>query len=61
MHVESVRRFVVLDRDFSVEAGEMTPTLKMRRREIEQKYKNTFDRMYNEEGFAESLFTGGNE
>jgi len=58
MQVESVRRFIILDRDFSIEAGEMTPTLKMKRKEIESKYKDLLDRIYSEEGFAESLFAG---
>lgn len=51
--VEKVKRFVVLDRDFSQEAGEMTPTLKLRRRHVETAYAATFDRIYDEAGFAQ--------
>ncbi len=51
-HVEEVRRFIILDRDFSQEHGEMTPTMKMRRKDIERKYAATFERIYREEGFA---------
>ena len=50
--VESVRRFVVLDRDFSQEEGEITPTMKVKRRELEKKYAALFDRVYDEDGFA---------
>lgn len=50
--VEQVRRFIILDRDFSQEEGELTPTMKMRRKDIEKKYGETFDRIYSEEGFA---------
>jgi long-chain acyl-CoA synthetase len=31
-HVEHVRRFAVLDRDFSQESGELTPTMKLKRK-----------------------------
>jgi long-chain acyl-CoA synthetase len=50
--VEQVRRFVILDRDFSQEAGELTPTLKLKRKAVEQKYAETFDRIYREDAFA---------
>ena len=50
--VERVRRFVVLDRDFSAEGGELTPTMKMKRKAIEEKYAELFDRIYDEHGFA---------
>jgi long-chain acyl-CoA synthetase len=50
--VEQVRRFVVLDRDFSQEEGEMTPTMKLKRKELEKKFGPLFDRIYDEEGFA---------
>lgn len=50
--VEQVRRFVILDRDFSQEAGELTPTLKLKRKAVEQKYAELFDRVYGEDGFA---------
>src|SRR5205814_109754 len=35
---EKVRRFALLDRDFSVDSGELTPTLKLKRRVIAEKY-----------------------
>jgi long-chain acyl-CoA synthetase len=50
--VEQVRRFVVLDRDFSQEEGELTPTMKLKRKELEKKFAALFDRIYEEDGFA---------
>jgi long-chain acyl-CoA synthetase len=50
--VEQVRRFVILDRDFSQEAGELTPTMKVKRKEVETAYAALLDRMYTEDGFA---------
>lgn len=51
-HVEQVHRFAILERDFSQEHGELTPTMKLKRKEIEQKYAALFDRIYDEQGFA---------
>jgi long-chain acyl-CoA synthetase len=50
--VERVRRFVILDRDFSQEQGELTPTMKLKRKSVETKYAALFDRVYAEDGFA---------
>lgn len=50
--VEQVRRFVILERDFSQEQGELTPTMKVKRKEVEAKYARVLDRAYAEEGFA---------
>jgi len=50
--VERVRRFVLLDRDFSQEEGEMTPTMKMRRKALEEKHSDLFDRLYDEPEFG---------
>ena len=56
MQVETCRKFVILDRDFSMEAGEMTPTLKMKRKEIEIKHKSLLDKLYDDNSFGENLF-----
>lgn len=43
---EQIKKFTVLARDFSVVDGEMTPTLKMKRNVVEQRYRDLIDRMY---------------
>ena len=43
---EQVKYFTVLSNEFSVEKGEMTPTLKMKRNIIEQNYDNVINEMY---------------
>ncbi|MCA9518723.1 MAG: hypothetical protein KC635_27490, partial [Myxococcales bacterium] len=50
--VEKVRKFAILDRDFSQEHGEMTPTMKLKRKQIEDLHRATFDRLYSEPGFG---------
>jgi long-chain acyl-CoA synthetase len=50
--VEQVRRFVILERDFSQEHGELTPTMKLKRKEVETKFAELLDRIYSEDGFA---------
>ncbi|MFI5145154.1 MAG: long-chain fatty acid--CoA ligase, partial [Ignavibacteria bacterium] len=44
---ERVRKFVLLDHEFTIDTGEMTPTLKLKRKVIETKYKELIDRLYN--------------
>ncbi len=43
---ERVRKFALLDREFSVEEGELTPTQKVRRRVIEERYAPLIEGMY---------------
>lgn len=43
---ESIRRFAILPDDFTEAEGELTPTLKIRRREITRKYSNLLDSLY---------------
>jgi long-chain acyl-CoA synthetase len=45
---ESIKKFVLLPRDFSIEGGELTPTLKMRRKIIFEKYRDKIEGMYTE-------------
>lgn len=45
---ERVRRFTLLDEPFTVENGMMTPTLKIRRREVERTYAAVIDAMYDD-------------
>ncbi|MDF1580642.1 MAG: long-chain fatty acid--CoA ligase [Desulfuromonadales bacterium] len=47
---ETIKKFVILPREFSVEGGELTPTLKFKRKVIYQKYKEKIDSLYYAEG-----------
>jgi long-chain acyl-CoA synthetase len=43
---ERVKRVALLAREFTVEGGEITPTLKVRRRFVEEKYRDLIDDLY---------------
>jgi long-chain acyl-CoA synthetase len=43
---ETIKKFVLLPRDFSIEAGELTPTLKLKRKVIGENYKEKIEQMY---------------
>lgn len=45
-HTERVERFAILDHPAGLESGELTPTLKIRRFAVEQKYAQTIEEMY---------------
>jgi long-chain acyl-CoA synthetase len=45
---ESVRKFAILEEDFSIAGGELTPTHKLRRRAIAGKYRSILDSLYSE-------------
>ena len=44
--VEQIKKFTILDRDLSVETGELTPTLKVKRDVINERYEDVFESMY---------------
>ncbi len=46
---EQVRRFTLLEKEFSQEADEMTPTLKLKRNVIMERYADAIDGMYPED------------
>ena len=43
---EQVKKFTIIDREFSINDGEMTPTMKMKRNVIEQRFRPLIDHMY---------------
>jgi long-chain acyl-CoA synthetase len=43
---EQVKRFVILPRDFTMEHGEVTPTLKLRRRAVVEHFAHEIDELY---------------
>lgn len=47
-HYEQIKRFTLLPHHFSMERGELTNTLKLKRRVINENYKDEIDKMYEE-------------
>lgn len=45
-HVEQIRKFELLPEEWTVDGGELTPTLKLRRKVIMEKYKVAVERIY---------------
>jgi long-chain acyl-CoA synthetase len=44
--VEQIKRFTILPRDFSIDSGELTPTLKLRRRVVHERFANEIEDLY---------------
>jgi len=45
---ERVKKIALLENEFTIESGEMTPTLKVKRRVIDEKHRDVIDRIYDE-------------
>jgi long-chain acyl-CoA synthetase len=45
---EKVKRIALIGQELTVEGGELTPTLKVKRRVVDEKYKELIDRLYQE-------------
>ncbi len=43
---EQIKKFVILDRDFSAEADEITPTMKLKRNVVAANYKDILEKLY---------------
>jgi len=46
---EKVKKIALLDRDFEIEKGEITPTLKVKRNIVEKKYADLIESLYRED------------
>jgi long-chain acyl-CoA synthetase len=44
--VEQVKKFFILEHDLAQETGELTPTLKVKRNVVNEKYADRFDALY---------------
>ena len=45
-HVEQIKKFELLPYEWTVDGGELTPTLKLKRKVIMEKYRNAIERIY---------------
>ncbi|MBM4342023.1 MAG: long-chain fatty acid--CoA ligase [Deltaproteobacteria bacterium] len=45
---ETVKKFAVLEREFTIEDGDLTPSMKLRRREVTRKHQSLLDSFYTE-------------
>jgi long-chain acyl-CoA synthetase len=55
---EMPKKVVLLEQDFTIEAGELTPTLKVKRRVVEKRYKDLIDRAYSAEDAIAAAIEG---
>ena len=44
--VQAVKKFRVIPHEFTVEGGELTPTMKVKRKVVTEKYKNEIEKLY---------------
>jgi long-chain acyl-CoA synthetase len=43
---EQIRKFRLVERDFSIEDGELTPTMKVRRKQVLENFRDTVNELY---------------
>jgi long-chain acyl-CoA synthetase len=53
---EKIKKFVLIENEMTIDGGELTPKLKLRRRIVDEKYKSVIDKMYDD---AEKERSGG--
>jgi len=46
---ETIKKFIIVPEDFTIEGGELTPSLKVRRKQIARKYRSELDSLYAED------------
>jgi long-chain acyl-CoA synthetase len=49
-HFEQPKKVALLEHDFTIESGELTPTLKVKRRVVDKRYKALIDALYESPG-----------
>ncbi len=45
-HFEQIQKFTLMTKEFSIEEGEVTPSMKIKRRVVERNYKDLIEKMY---------------
>jgi long-chain acyl-CoA synthetase len=45
-HVEQVKKFELLPREWTIETGEMTPKMSLKRKVVMEKFKDAIERIY---------------
>jgi long-chain acyl-CoA synthetase len=43
---ETIKKFIIAKAPFSIESGELTPSLKIKRKEVTENYKKEIDALY---------------
>lgn len=56
---ETIKDFVLLPREFSIDGGELTPTLKMKRKVIYEKYRDKLEALYHDQSVTAPTPDGG--
>jgi long-chain acyl-CoA synthetase len=46
--VEQIKKFELLPREWTIDSGEMTPKLSLKRKVVMEKYKDAIERIYSE-------------
>lgn len=44
--VQTIKRFAIIPNDFTIEGGELTPTMKVKRKIVNEKYKREIEALY---------------
>ena len=43
---ESVKKIALIEHELTIQGGELTPTMKVKRRVVDEKYRDVIDRLY---------------
>ncbi len=57
-HFETIKKILVVPDEFTIATGEITPTMKLKRRNVEARYKQQIDELYHEPHPAEAAPVG---
>jgi long-chain acyl-CoA synthetase len=52
---EKIQEFVLLPEDFTIEGGDLTPSMKVKRKVVDEKYKSLIDSMYEQDRVARAV------